>query len=74
MRKTIVTAENVNSIIRHYTEKIESVKKELHEKYKDREQAIWGGLRILEFTYKEEIKILEEKNKLLINENDRLKK
>lgn len=73
MKKTIVTAENVNSIIRHYTNKIESVKKELAEKHNSYIQAVWGGLRILEFEYKQEIERLTIKNNELKEENERLK-
>jgi hypothetical protein len=73
MKKTVVTSENMNAIINHQKKQIEKVTKDLTEKNNSYIQAVWGGLRILEFEYKQEIERLTIKNNELKEENERLK-
>ena len=73
MKKTVVTAENMNSMIQYQKRQIEEITKKLTEKHKSEVQAILGGLRILEFEYKEALADLTAKNEVLRTENERLK-
>lgn len=74
MKKTVVTAENINAMIQHQKRQIESIVKEMTEKHKKEISAISGGLKILEFEYQNEIKRLADANNALRKRLEEVKK
>lgn len=71
--KTVVTAENINSIISNHRKEIENLKLEF-KKIRDFElSAIRGGIQILGFEYQKELSDLLEKNEKLKSENEKMK-
>lgn len=74
MKKTVVTAENINAMIQHQKKQIESIVKEMTDKHKSEIQAISGGLKILEFEYQNEIQRLADANNALRKRLEEVKK
>lgn len=74
MKKTVVTAENINAMIQYQKKQIESIVKEMTEKHKSEIQAISGGLKILEFEYQNEMKRLADANNALRERLEEVKK
>jgi len=72
--KPVMTAENVNAMIKYQAKQIEKVKEELTKKHKSEYDALKGGLLILEYTYKEALDEARANEARLRVENESLKK